>query len=132
MRRALALLTVGLGVVVLGACSQVEDAAKQVANKVECGAVSRVADRLPQGEDLDRTTIERGASLAKQADSILGRIPGDRVPAAITDALGTAAGQLDAAATEYDADPAAAKAKAAAAIASVRTAVTDATVDLGC
>ncbi|MEY3361336.1 MAG: hypothetical protein RL531_1055 [Actinomycetota bacterium] len=132
MRRTLSVLTATLGLVVLGACSQVEEAAQQAVNKVECGATTKLAEKLPKGDDLDRTTITRGASLARQLDSVLGRIPGDRVPAAITDAIRTASTDLDSAAQTYDADPTAAKAKAAAAVAAVRTAVTDATTDLGC
>jgi len=132
MRRTLTVLAVASSLVLLGACSQVEDAAKRAVSKVECGATTKLAEQLPQGDDLDEATIARGASLARRLDSVLGRIPGDRVPATITDAISTASTDLDEAARIYDADPTAAKAKAAEAVAAVRTAVTDATTDLGC
>lgn len=132
MRRSVATLVISLSVLGLGACSQVQDAAQQVASKVECGATTKLVDQLPQGDDLDRATITRGASLAKQLDSILTKLPGDQVPASITDPIHTAAVDLDAAAQGYDADPVAAKAKAAEAVGVVRTAVADATKDLGC
>ncbi len=132
MRRSVATLVISLAVLGLGACSQVQDAAQQVASKVECGATTKLVDQLPQGDDLDRATITRGASLAKQLDSILTKLPGDQVPASITDSIHTAAVDLDAAAQGYDADPVAAKAKAAEAVSVVRTAVADATKDLGC
>jgi hypothetical protein len=132
VRRTLATLVISISALGLGACSQVKDAAQQVADKVECGATTKLVDQLPQGSDLDRSTITRGASLAKQIDSILTKIPGDKVPASITDPIHTAAVDLDAAAQGYDADPAAAKAKAAEAVSVVRTAVADATKDLGC
>ena len=132
MRRSVATLVISLAVLGLGACSQVQDAAQQVASKVECGATTKLVDQLPQGDDLDRATITRGASLAKQLDSILTKLPGDQVPASITDSIHTAAVDLDAAAQGYDADPVAAKAKAAEAVGVVRTAVADATKDLGC
>jgi hypothetical protein len=132
VRRIVATLVITVSAVALGACSQVKDAAQQVADKVECGATTRLADQLPDGNDLDKATIARGASLAEQIDSILMKIPGDRVPASITEPLRTAAVDLDAAAQGYDADPVAAKAKAAEAVRTVRTAVTDAAQDLGC
>lgn len=132
MRRSVATLVISLAVLGIGACSQVQDAAQQVASKVECGATTKLVDQLPQGDDLDRATITRGASLAKQLDSILTKLPGDQVPASITDSIHTAAVDLDAAAQGYDADPVAAKAKAAEAVSVVRTAVADATKDLGC
>lgn len=132
MRRSVATLVIAVSAVGLGACSQVKDAAQQVASKVECGATTKLVEQLPEGTDLDRATITRGASLAKQIDSILTKIPGDQVPASITDPIHTAAVDLDAAAQGYDADPAAAKAKAAEAVSVVRTAVADATTDLGC
>ena len=132
MRRTLTALVLTSALLTLGACSQVEEAAKQVANRVECGATTKLADQLPQGDDLDEATIARGASLARRLDSVFGRIPGDRVPPAITDAIRTASTDLDAAAKGYDADPAAAKARAASAVAAVRTSVTDATTGLGC
>ena len=132
MRRSIAALVISVSVLGLGACSQVKDAAQQVADKVECGATTKLVDQLPEGNDLDRSTITRGASLAKQLDSILTKIPGDKVPASITDPIHTAAVDLDAAAQGYDADPVAAKARAAEAVSAVRTAVAEATKDLGC
>ena len=132
MRRVLATLVIAASALGLVACSQVKDAAQQVADKVECGAATKLAEQLPAGNDLDKATITRGASLAQQIDSVLTKIPGDSIPSSITDAIHTAAVDLDEAATGYDADPTAAKAKAADAVSAVRTAVTEATKDLGC
>lgn len=132
MRRVISSVTLVVGLLALGACSTVQDAARQAAGRVECGAATKLAERLPAGDDLDAARMTQGAEAARRIGGILGRIPGDRVPVSVTDALSAAADELDAAASAYAGDPAAAKARAAAAIAAVRTAVTDATNDLGC
>ena len=132
MRRTITAVLVVVGVLGLGACSSVKDAAQQVTGKVQCGAATKLADQLPDGDNLDRTAIARGASIAGRIDSVLSKVPGDAVPTSITDAVHTAAVDLDAAEQTYDTDPAAAQAKAAEAVAAVRTAVTDAVGELGC
>lgn len=132
MRRILTTLVITGSALGLVACSQVQDAAQQVVDKVECGAATKLAEQLPEGNDLDEATITRGASLAKRIDSVLTRIPGDAIPSSIIEPIRTAAVDLDAASKGYDADPTAAKAKAAEAVRAVRTAVTEATTDLGC
>lgn len=132
MRRILTTLVITASALGLVACSQVKDAAKQVVGQVECTAASKLAERLPDGNDLDRKTITKGASLAKQIDAALTKIPGDKVPSNITDPLHTAAIDLEEAAKGYDADPTAAKAKAGEAMDAVRTAVAGLKQELGC
>ncbi|MFM7272198.1 MAG: hypothetical protein ACKO2C_11300 [Actinomycetes bacterium] len=127
-------LTAFLLVGVLGAagCSKVQDAAQQAADRVQCGATERLADRLPDADRLDPSQMQQGASIARRIGDVLGRLPGDRVPVSVTEGLDRAATELDAASADFAADPAAAQARAAAAIAEVRTAITGATADLGC
>jgi hypothetical protein len=132
MRRITSTALLIVGLLGVGACSNVQDAATKVADRVQCGATQKLADRLPAADGLNAEQMTKGASIARNIGEVLGRLPGDRVPASVTDALDGAANQLDDAAAAYDANPSAAQAQAAAAIGAVRTAVTGATSDLGC
>ena len=132
MRRITSTALLLVGLLGFGACSNVQDAATKVADRVQCGATQKLADRLPAADGLNAEQMTKGASIARNIGEVLGRLPGDRVPASVTDALDGAASQLDEAAAAYDANPSAAQAQAAAAIGAVRTAVTGATSDLGC
>ena len=132
MRRITSTALLLVGLLGGGACSNVQDAATKVADRVQCGATEKLADRLPAADGLNAEQMTKGASIARNIGEVLGRLPGDRVPASVTDALDGAASQLDEAAAAYDTNPSAAQAQAAAAIGAVRTAVAEATKDLGC
>lgn len=132
MRRSIVPLLVLVSVLGLGACSQVEDAAQQVVDKVACKVLASASGKLPSGTDLDGTRITQAASAAKKVQSALSNIPGDKVPASITDRVQTAAADLQQASDTYASDPAAAQAKAQDALDQVQSAITDASGRLKC
>ena len=93
MRRITSTALLLVGLLGGGACSNVQDAATKVADRVQCGATEKLADRLPAADGLNAEQMTKGASIARNIGEVLGRLPGDRVPASVTDALDGAASQ---------------------------------------
>ena len=132
MRRTLVPVVVLVSVLGLGACSKVRDVASKVVDTVGCKVLTGASSKLPAGTDLDGTRITQAAEAAKQVDTALSGIPGNRVPTSILDKVHTASVDLQQASDTYASDPAAAQVTAQAALDQVQTAITDALGRLSC
>ena len=108
------------------------DKAKELVSSAGCSGLDAAAKSLPSTDNISESTINGLASVAKTVQSVMSKLPTDKLPAQVKGTVDKAITDAEAAAQKVKTDPEAAKKTAAQAITSLQSAITQSKSALSC